>query len=672
MTEAPSNGRRGISVLGVVVAIGLLAVGLYPLPLRAPAGSATVATNAGYWLGATLLTIGPVLALAALPFEGVRSLPSRLSRLAQRPPALVFALLAGAAFTGLAIGVARYAYGFAPTSSSEIAQLWHARILLHGRVTLPADPNFEFFAADRVIDHGAWYSPFPIGGPLVLTLGYLMHAPWLLDPLLGGLGTMLFYHFARRAFGEAQGRAATILFVAAPVTLLVSGSYRNHVPVLLLAVAALAGLAEWERAATRVRGMVIAAAMGLALGFMAAIRPLDAAAVAVVVVAFQVREAWRVRRRWPEPLLLVAFAIVGAAPLLIGNLATTGSVLRLAGPVAQVVPGGVAANGATPATVHLLTTAAACLSGLNALVVGWPLPALVVVAVGLVSMRRATRWDVVLLGLLGTELVLYVAVDRGGTPLPSSVLYPAVPALIILMARAPFLVAERWGGYWRHAAPLVVLAALAVGWLVPMGPFGALGLVRAAHDASPTYKVNLAAAARTVGAHHAVVFVHVPFSDRLVRRLRAVGFTRAAAAQALVHGDACSVLQQVEWAETDSVPPSPALARAVAARIATYAPGSAPVHAVDPAIRISSDRSLTPECRSELESDAQFGAMPFGPALVLEPIAADGRLGGNVIYVADLGRHNGVLRERFGGRTWYRAWLERTGDGGVRAVVGPY
>jgi hypothetical protein len=110
----------------------------------------------------------------------------------------------------------------------------------------------------------------------------------------------------------------------------------------------------------------------------------------------------------------------------------------------------------------------------------------------------------------------------------------------------------------------------------------------------------------------------------------------------------------------------------IASHISTYAPGAAPIRALDPTIRISSEQSLTPACKEALALDAAYGGLPFGPALLLEPIGPDGRLNGDVIYAVDLGERNEVLRARFGDRTWYRAWSEQEPDGSVRAVVGAY
>ena len=47
-------------------------------------------------------------------------------------------------------------------------------------------------------------------------------------------------------------------------------------------------------------------------------------------------------------------------------------------------------------------------------------------------------------------------------------------------------------------------------------------------------------------------------------------------------------------------------------------------------------------------------AISYGPALLMNEIGADGRIAGPIIFVADLGDHNEVLRARFADRPWYR------------------
>lgn len=662
--------------LAIAAAAFLLIVGLFPLPLIIPNNAAYWGEMVRYWLGATLLTVGPVLALAALPLPWVRALPPRLAALLRRPSPITFAVLVGAAFAALALGLSYYAYHFAPATADEIAQLWHARILAHGRVALPADANPQFFAVDNVIDHGAWYSEYPIGGPLVLTLGYLMHAPWLLDPLLGGLTAVALYHFARRAYGETQGRAAAVLFALTPVALLMSASYMNHVPVLFLTALSLALLTEWERAASRRRSAGLAALIGLALGLMATIRPLDAVVVSVVVGVFQLAIIRRTPARWRDLAVQALAGAVGVAPLLYGNWATTHGVFHFAYEVLwgpghrlgfHVDPQGVAH---TP--LRALVLAAKYVSELNSFVSGWPVPALLVAIIALVSLRRTTRWDALLLGLFGAQVLAYALYWHDGEFLGPRFLYTALPMLVVLLARTPFIMADRYGGYWRHAAPLAVLACIGVAWLVPMPPYGAMGLAHQVRDARTAFKMDLGAATRAAHAHQALVFVHEPFSGRLVRRLWGVGFTRSAAAQVMAHGDACSVLEAVRAAEADSALPPAARVEAATQRIATYAPGPDAIRAVDPSIQISSPLSLTPACKEDLAADARYGALPFGLGLLLEPIGPDGRLAGDVIYAVDLGERNEVLRARFGDRTWYRAYVARDAAGAPHVVVARY
>ncbi len=52
---------------------------------------------------------------------------------------------------------------------------------------------------------------------------------------------------------------------------------------------------------------------------------------------------------------------------------------------------------------------------------------------------------------------------------------------------------------------------------------------------------------------------------------------------------------------------------------------------------------------AEIEGAAGRSPIPFGAALVLEPIDAQWRVDGDVIYAADLGAHNEVLRRRDSG-----------------------
>lgn len=182
----------------------------------------------------------------------------------------------------------------------------------------------------------------------------------------------------------------------------------------------------------------------------------------------------------------------------------------------------------------------------------------------------------------------------------------------------------------------------------------------------------MAGAVRQANIHNAVVFLHEPLGHRLSRRLWGLGMSRSEAAQLLDASDACSLVAGIRAADADTVhTPSEKLATLKRTTVPFF-PSRDAVAGGTPRIRISSLAAMDSTCRAERQADQQIANVPFGPALPLEPIGPDGRLAGDIIYAADLGEHNEVLRKRFGDRRWYRMTSAEEPDGTLRAVVSPY
>jgi hypothetical protein len=78
-----------------------------------------------------------------------------------------------------------------------------------------------------------------------------------------------------------------------------------------------------------------------------------------------------------------------------------------------------------------------------------------------------------------------------------------------------------------------------------------------------------------------------------------------------------------------------------------------PKLSADQAIAIVPGSAPTPVCRAEFSRYA-LGTMPYATFLARQTLAADGRVGGNVVYARDLGQRNEHLRDRFGDRAWFR------------------
>jgi hypothetical protein len=667
----PSRAFAGSPVARGVAALLVLAC-LVPLVLWGNRYPDDVLT---YWALGGLVVAAAFVGGMFTGGSAVTDLPAFAARLITRSPPVVYAALVALAATGLSLFFARFAFDRAASTPDEIAQLWHAKILLHGRLSLPVDPNREFFGLETVVDVGRWYSQFPIGGPLAMVPGALIGAPWLVNPVLVGVSAVALYAFARRAYGEIQGRAVAALFAVAPMVLMLAGTWMNHVPVLCLTTVALLLVVVWDRATSVPRSRCAAVGIGVVVGLIATIRPLDAVAVAVALGAFQIWIAWTNRAKRLDLLGQAAGGVLGALPLLLANRATTGSAFRFG---YDVLWGSGHRMGfhadpyGNPHTIgHGLDLATSYLGELNMFLLAWPVPAVLIVVVTLVVMRRISKWDGLILALLGAQLAAYTAYWGEGEFLGPRFLYTALPALVVFVARAPFVVAERFDRRVLRGAVAGLLACLTIAWLVPGLPFSVLGLATQAHDARQSLKVDIAGAVRDANVHHAVVFLREPFTMRLARRLWGIGMTRSEAAQLIARNDACSILSALRGVESDSVELERRSER-VRRSVVPLAPAGQRASNAGTQVRLSSRASLTPECQGELDDDRKWGGAPFGPALPLEEIGADGRIGGDVIYAADLGGRNEALRARFGDRRWYRLSLRPVGRGRLRATVSPY
>jgi 4-amino-4-deoxy-L-arabinose transferase-like glycosyltransferase len=648
MLTALCSADEGRAGYPITAALALAAFGVVPLGHGLSIMRATLwfPRVSQYWLmvgGGLLLTI---LALA-------HWLPTRVSRLTRyvadrmrRPAAPVFVGLAALFIFAASAVFAVFCFGRQPHNADEVAQLWHARILLSGHLSLPVDANPEFFGMDNVIDRGRWYSQFPIGGPAFLALGMAAHAAWLVNPLLLALTVPNVHRFARAAFGEATARAAVLLFALSPMVLFMGASFMNHVPVLWLVSVALAQLTVWMDAERRADAWRSAALMGLALGVAATVRPLDAALVGIVIGVMQLT---RLRGSTARRESLIAQVVAGAIPvalLLWANALTTGAPLRFGYEVlygsAHQLGFHTDPYGGNHTPVRALLYASKYLMQLDVALLQAPLPAVGLIVAGLLLLRRPTRWDAFLLALLGVQLVGFALYWHEGTFRGPRFLFTALPAIVILLARAPFLTAEATGGTVRRAAPLVLPVCMLVAWSAYGLAISVPGQALVYRDRGAAGRINPDVMAREAGLHHALVFVREGWESGWLRRLWALGIPRPDAMRLFDSADPCGLREAIVAEERTSAPAEMRLARLN-----------------DRLSRFDASAELSNSCMSDLTNDGD-GVASYAPFLPANQIGADGRVTGDVIYVLDLRERNELLRERFGDRTWYRLRPHRT------------
>ena len=659
--EQTRHATTSAAAVSLCAALVLFVFGLYPLANKLTDGDAV------QWYGHARtfwLVIGGSMVLVLLGIA--RWQPGAVDRMwraasdgALRIPRPVFlggvALFAFAASATLAV----ICFGRQPHNADEVAQLFHARILLSGRLALPADPNPEFFGMDNMIDVGRWYSQFPIGGPAFLAAGLALRAAWLVNPVLLALTVVSVHGFARRAYGEPLARAAALLFALCPFALFVGASFMNHVPVLWLTSVAMVQLAIWMDAEGARETNRAAAMIGLALGAAFAVRPLDALVAAGVIGCMQLTQLrHRVRLR-----SIAAQVIGGLIPLTIlfyVNWRTNGAPLRLGYEVlygnAHSLGFHTDPYGTTHTPMRAIMFASKYLLQLNVLLFEWPLPAVGIIAAGLLVLRRPTRWDIFLISLFLAQTIAYALYWHDGSFRGPRFLFNALPAIVILTARAPFLIAAATRGTVRRAAMLVVPACVLVAWLAVGMSDSVPGRVRMYRRASPILRIAAADVAREGNLRNALVFINEGREARNLHYLWELGLSRGSAARLMVSASACAVRLSID-AEAAIQPPL------TAGRLDRLVKGALAFDRQEPP-------TLPQVCIDDVRRD-DAGAASYGPFFPANEIGPDGHLGGNVVYALDLGPHNEVLRARFGNRAWYRFGPHKTPGDSMPSLI-PY
>lgn len=131
-----------------------------------------------------------------------------------------------------------------PHISDELSYAFQARIIAAGRLSLPPPPLPELFAQQNVIlDSVRWCSKYPPGWPLLLSLGSLAGAPFVVNPLLLAAAVAGAWYLGRRLFNSAAGLLGAGLLACSPFALLMGAGFMAHVAVLALSLWCLGALA---------------------------------------------------------------------------------------------------------------------------------------------------------------------------------------------------------------------------------------------------------------------------------------------------------------------------------------------------------------------------------------------------------------------------------------------
>ena len=661
------------------MALVLFALGIVPMAnIVAPGqGLQWWSQSVRLWTLWAIVVVALALTIARVAPRVPDALPALFEWSVLRPSRRVFPLLLSLAACLAGVFFAWRLFGLAPLTIDELSLQWQGRLLADGRLHAAAERFPEFFSTTQtLIVGGRWFTHFPIGPAAVLSPGVAVGMPWLVNPLLAGVAAVLVYRFLASTTSELEARAVSLLFVLSPFVSFMAATQLDHMPALVAIWGAVAALPAWVVSATPARARRYAAVIGGGLGVAATIRPYDAALAALVIGLFQLREIRRDRALAGSLVFQVIAGSVPVALLLAANAATTGDPFAFAydalnghahRPGFHVDP-----MGELHTPRRGIFNVSAYLLRLDATLLGWPVPALLLVIAALALQRRATRWDELCLGLLGALLVGYWYFWGEGRALGPRFLFTAAPIFLLYAARFAGTVRERLTRpLWRRAATLLVPIWILLGWLLPASvaqPNGVWTLARRATE-HPTAMRLIDRAIEEQGVSNALVFISDGWRARLIARLGVLGARPFTAQKIVEYYDACLLQQLVDSAEQMRAPLAER-SRFVFGML-DRAPRAVAVSGMAMADQLSFEpgRPLTQACAAELATAVSNGA-DYVRYLPRNATNRDGRLSGDVVYARDFGSRNAVLRERFGARSWYRARVDHV-NGALRARIEP-
>jgi len=219
------------------------------------------------------LNIVGLLEICALLAPSLKPPPWPLSRSWSRSQPWLPAFL----LLGAAVYFSHHCFGNLPHVEDSIAQLLQARIFASGQITADPFQPREFFFFGFMVDSPRWFSQYPPGHPLVLTLGVLAGMPHLINPLLGFVCVVLFYLLLKEMQGHSFAIWGAWLMALSPFVLFMSSEFMNSSTAL---AASLLGWLALKKGEFGKSGWLVLA--GLSFGYCAITRPLEGAIFALI------------------------------------------------------------------------------------------------------------------------------------------------------------------------------------------------------------------------------------------------------------------------------------------------------------------------------------------------------------------------------------------------------
>jgi len=396
-----------------------------------------------------LLTLGGTILLCLYCFtslpSGVVSLiekvTNRMYKVRERP-FLGILLILCLTLTGV---IAYVVLDHIPHILDSIAQLFQAKIFTTGKLYAPIPPHKEFFDYAHVINDEKWYSQYPPGHALLLSIGLLLGAPWLIGPLTGTASLLIFYLVVKGIYHDKRlTYLSTLLFLCSPFFLFMSSSHMNHTSTMFFIVLFLLFYSGTVLSPSLTAPLLA----GLSLGYAINIRPLTAVAIGLpFMLHLLIRTCWTKEVQSKKAVVFFTGISFMVLVLLLYNYFTNGnpfvfgyqqkySTLGFLGNTQGWTPQPHTLKGGVINTSNNLI-------GLNEYLFEWPIPSLTFVFLLFFLPLKKCKWDFLFLSASLVLTISYFFYFHQDYIFGPRFYYCLTPFLIIFTVRA-FLALPPW------------------------------------------------------------------------------------------------------------------------------------------------------------------------------------------------------------------------------------
>lgn len=433
--------------MAVVAALALLT--LYPLGQHTTSLGNDITTVLAFFRNTgvnwALVLLGMLFLLHRLGlWEPWQNLVSRLwHRALQNPKRTV--LCAAACAIGLAVLIGYLLYGLLPRLPDSVAMYVHAKIFAQGKLVGDSIKLHDFFDMTCATAYPRFMSNYLPGHIGMLAIGHLLHAPWLVNPVLGALSILVTYRIALETHGVRIALTAALLMLISPFFLFMSAEFMHHASSMFFAACFYWFFVRASKYHRPGDGLLA----GLSLGMVLFIRPFNAILLgypmAIYVVAWLIAQPHN-RRQLLKTFLPCVFGLLFFIPLILKyNVITTGDPFTFSYDLTWMGKRSNIGFGSIPDAIRPWVMAdthsfwrgilysSNNLIGLNYFMFRWPLPALFLVALAF-ALRGRNQWNIMFLTTACSLLLGYILYYHQGWHFGPRNMYEALPLLLILSA----------------------------------------------------------------------------------------------------------------------------------------------------------------------------------------------------------------------------------------------